>query len=128
MLFAALLYCNGSAEEEVIFYLSADILSQTQLHKSNLIELDAALPNVFILRGWEGSAKDTWVVNVTHAYVATRKYNVVAVDWSSIADNRLYPVAVAEVKEVGEYFALENSDVSLFTFHVCTHLTEAFSE
>lgn len=106
LLFAAFAHGDDSVQDEVIFYLSTDTLNETELNKNNLFELDATLPTVFIIHEWEGSAKDEWVVNLTEAYLTTGKYNIIAIDWSPIANNLLYPVTVAEVKEVGEYFTL----------------------
>lgn len=97
----ATIRCDNSVEDEVTFYLFTETLNDTELYRDNLNVIDISLPTVIIIHGWETSSNDSWVINLTDAYLSTGNYNIITVDWSAIA-NLLYPLAVAGVKPVGK--------------------------
>lgn len=88
--------------DEVTFYLFTDDVNNTELYDDNLYEVDVSLPTVLIIHGWVDTSNDSWVEELTDAYITTGDYNVITVDWSPIA-NLSYLVSVADVKLVGGY-------------------------
>lgn len=56
-----------------------------------------------VTHGWESSADKNAVINIKNAYLATMDVNVIAVDWSPIADSALYPIVAFQTKDVGAY-------------------------
>lgn len=109
------------------FYLYTDEVNDIELGEDNLYVVDVTLPSVFIIHGWEATSNNSWVLNLTNAYLATGEYNIIAVNWSPIAE-QFYPISVAEAKEVGkgisilyicnllEHHATQNHSINALNF------------
>lgn len=70
---------------------------------SNVADHLSRVPLKMVTHGWESSADKNAVMNIKNAFLATNDVNVIAVDWSSIADSALYPIVAYQTKEVGTY-------------------------
>lgn len=82
------------------FYLFGDDVNNTELFDDTLNEVDISLPTVVLIHGWVDNSNDSWVEDLTDAYIDTGDYNIITVDWSPVA-NLSYLVSVFDVKLVG---------------------------
>ncbi|GBP41436.1 Lipase member H [Eumeta japonica] len=55
-----------------------------------------------ITHGWRSSADKDVVVNIKNAYLEKADINVIAVDWSEVADSIFYPWVALQVPNVGK--------------------------
>lgn len=89
-------------EEPIILDSLAKPVSDSSVRKEitdNLSKLTLKI----VTHGWESSADKNAVINIKNAYLATMDVNVIAVDWSPIADSFLYPIVAYQTKDVGLY-------------------------
>lgn len=98
---ASLIVCEDLVEDAVTFYLFTDSVNDTELYEDNLYAIDVSLPTVVLIHGWQTTSNNSWVVELTDAYIATGDYNIITVDWSPIAYLD-YILSTIEVKNVGE--------------------------
>lgn len=87
-------------EEEVTFYLYNYAVNGSQITTDDLEMVDVSLPLVFIVHGWSSAANDSFVEELTDAYLSKGEYNVVPVDWSSPADD-FYTDSAEYTRDVG---------------------------
>lgn len=71
-------------EEEITFYLYNNEVSNLQLTKDNLCELDPSKELRFVVHGRGGNHNISFVVEATEAYLGTGDFNVIQVDWSRL--------------------------------------------
>lgn len=69
--------------------------------------LDASAINpsnhvIFITHGWTAHGNDSWILNLTNAYLNKGAFNIIAVNWHNPA-NQLYPASARNTKDVGMY-------------------------
>lgn len=98
---APLIVCDDLIEDAVTFYLFTDYINDTELYENDLYAVDVSLPTVVVIHGWETTSNDSWIVELTDAYIATGDYNIITVNWSPIAYLD-YILARLAVKSVGE--------------------------
>lgn len=98
----------STAQDEVTFQLF------TRNNPDNYIELvtgqlqgqtiDISKPFKFITHGYTDSADRDWTRSMRDAYLSKGEYNVVLVDWESLAA-QLYDDSAADTRIVGKYLA-----------------------
>lgn len=74
--------------------------TELQITPENICEINTSIEFRFIIHGWIASHKDTWVTELTKAYLNSGDFNVVHVDWSSLAAES-GDVAVRHASEAG---------------------------
>lgn len=87
-------------DEEVTFYLYNYANNGTLLTGDNLDVVDVSLPFVFIIHGWTSAANDTFVSELTDAFLSKGDYNIIPVDWSTPADD-FYTQSAEYTQDVG---------------------------
>lgn len=91
-------------EEEVIFYLNTRQLSDFQLTKDNLCEIDADKEVIFMTHGWNSNHQRSWIGDLTAAYLAKGDYNIIHIDWS-ILSTQISVISVPKTVDAGYYVA-----------------------
>lgn len=93
------------ANDQVTFYLRNKELgdAEIQLTFENLNVVDVSKPIYFLSHGWMGSRNASWVVEATEAYLSTRDYNVVQVDWSGPASQTDEAAMIKDARVLGTY-------------------------
>lgn len=77
--------------------------SQTKLQITleNICEINSSKDFRFIIHGWIASHNESWVAELTEAYLEAGDYNVIHVDWSPLSAQTA-DIAVANANDVGK--------------------------
>nr|XP_027214576.1 inactive pancreatic lipase-related protein 1-like [Penaeus vannamei] len=67
--------------------------------------LDVSLPTYVLVHGFSANGDSGWPTQGKTAILELAPYNVIAVDWSTLAEAPWYNVAIASVDEVGSFTA-----------------------
>lgn len=89
-------------EKDVAMYLFSKSHNCSKLTPNNLNEIDFNSTLVFIVHGWTSSANQSWMLEMTQAYLDRGNYNVITVDWSKAAD-QVYSISAGYVNHIGKY-------------------------
>lgn len=92
----------GVDRDDVSYFLFNKDSYNVQIDDSNLDLVDTSLPVIFITHGWVDDSNDSWVDELTDAYLEKGDVNVITVDWSGPA-GEFYPETVGDVKYIGIY-------------------------
>lgn len=90
---ALLLYITNGyqvQEDEITFYLYNKDISNLQLTKENLCELDPSKEIRFVVHPRGGSHTNPFVLEATELYLEIGDVNVIQVDWSRLASQPDY--------------------------------------
>ncbi|KAG7205891.1 hypothetical protein KM043_007820 [Ampulex compressa] len=71
-------------------------------------------PTRFVTHGWRGSGNSVSCTGLRNAYLAVGDFNVVVIDWSSIASSILYGKVVKSIPVVARYVAYVMEDMKVF--------------
>ncbi|GAB0095878.1 inactive pancreatic lipase-related protein 1 [Sergentomyia squamirostris] len=66
---------------------------------------DPELETKFLIHGWKSSKSTDTIQNIKNNYLKADDMNVIAVDWSDLADNFFYFTPVLQTRDVGETVA-----------------------
>lgn len=83
------------------YFLFNNEFYNIQIDDSSLDLVDTSLPIIFIIHGWVAGSNDSWVSELSDAYLKKENCNVINVDWSGPAGN-FYPSTVEEVKYISK--------------------------
>lgn len=81
---AFILFTNKIHSGEFVKYKSLKSLDNSEFNKTR--------PTRFLIHGWMGEM--SWVYDAVKFYREAGDYNLFLVDWSAVATNWMYPVAV----------------------------------
>lgn len=99
--FSALALAYQLQEDEVTFYLYARNQTELQITSANICEIKNTLNDFkFIIHGWIAAHNNSWVTELTNAYLKSGDYNVIHVDWSRLAAEPA-SVAIENAEDVG---------------------------
>lgn len=93
---------SSDVSDDVIFYLSTNEYNRTLLDEDNLDTLDVDLPFFVLIHGWSTNSTVDWVIDLTAELLDQGDYNVIAVDYTPIAELD-YISAVADSPAIGNY-------------------------
>lgn len=68
-------------------------------------DFDIQKPTKFITHGWLSSGNSTTCTTIKDAYLKHYDYNVIIVDWATIASSVIYPIPMLKVKPVAKFYA-----------------------
>lgn len=89
-------------EGEIRFYLHTRDREELQVTLKNQCDVDASKDFRFIIHGWIASHNESWVKEITEAYLNAGDFNVIHVDWSQLAAESA-DVAVANANDAGGF-------------------------
>lgn len=87
-------------EDEVTFHLYTRDQTKLQITLQNLCEVDSTKDFKFIIHGWIAARNESWIAELTEAYLEAGDYNVIHVDWSQLAAQTA-DIAIENANDVG---------------------------
>ncbi|CAH1407445.1 unnamed protein product [Nezara viridula] len=108
-------------------YRSGEVISEESSISQLKRLFNKNLDTKIVVHGWLSSSHSFVVHNTIKVYLATRELNMIAVDWSTLAGYKLYPVTTYSVAPVGRGVAklvkrlMEARVVSLDRLHLIGH-------
>lgn len=86
--------------DDVTFFLYTREKRALQLNTENLCGIDRSKDFRFIIHGWIASHNESWVAEMTEAFLEADDLNVVQVDWSPLA-SQIADLAVEHANSAG---------------------------
>lgn len=62
------------------------------------------LPFKFIAHGWIDWGNNSWIQNLSYAFLERGDYNVIAVNWHNLAQQAYSVAATRSTRQVGKFF------------------------
>lgn len=89
-------------EDDVKYFFYTKTVDGIQFDRTNIsaINFNSSKETIFAIHGWHYSYNSAMPLSVKNAYLSTRDFNIVLVDWSTIAANNYFTARYA-VSDVG---------------------------